>query len=107
MKEDVITERSAEPVVLINVFSVPKGQEEEFLQRWGKHAEALIHEPGFIRTKLHRSLDPEAQFNFINVAHWESVEAFRKAIGRPEYQQLGRLTQFGSTAGLYNVHIEY
>jgi heme-degrading monooxygenase HmoA len=52
------------PIVLINVFSVPQGQEEEFTKMWTEALEFIKHEPGFIDANLHRSLEPNARFHF-------------------------------------------
>ncbi|MEH2208573.1 MAG: antibiotic biosynthesis monooxygenase [Nostoc sp.] len=38
------------PVVLINVFSVLQGLEDEFLQKWNQTAQLMKNEPGFIDT---------------------------------------------------------
>lgn len=96
-----------EPIVLINVFSVPPEREGEFLERWDRHAQALIDQPGFVDTRLHRSLGPDAKFSFVNVARWQSAETFRRAIARPDFRTLGGLGDFGSTAALYGVCKEY
>ncbi len=60
------------PVVAINVYSVPTGKEEEFLMWWYEMKETLTGAPGFISGRLHRSLNAAARFNFINVVEWEN-----------------------------------
>lgn len=72
------------PVVLINSFSVPEGMEEQFLENWNKTAQQMKNQPGFIETKLHRSLDGKARFKFINVALWESPEAYQAGLSNVE-----------------------
>ena len=67
------------PVVLINVFEVPIGTEQAFVEWWEKSSEVLKKEPGFIDAHLHRSLKQDARFQFINVAHWETPEALNQA----------------------------
>jgi heme oxygenase (mycobilin-producing) len=63
-------------VTLINVFAVTQiGKEDESIQLWNETAHLMTKEQGFIDTKLHRSLDARARFQFINIAHWESQEA--------------------------------
>ena len=76
--------------VLINSFAVPKDREAEFLASWNETAAVMRQAPGFIDTTLHRSLDSEARFQFVNVAHWESPEAFYAAIAahEPKEKQL-------------------
>lgn len=70
------------PVVLINVFEVPVGTENEFVEWWKHCSEALKKEPGFIDARLHRNLKTEAHFQFINVAHWETAESLDIARSR-------------------------
>jgi len=60
------------PVVGINIYSVPKGKEEEFIRWWLDMRETLILGTGFVTGRLHRNLKADARFNFINVAEWEN-----------------------------------
>jgi heme-degrading monooxygenase HmoA len=60
------------PVVAINAYSVPKDKEEEFLSWWHEMKRTIIEVPGFISGRLHRSLEPDAEFNFVNVAEWQN-----------------------------------
>jgi heme oxygenase (mycobilin-producing) len=57
-------------VVLVNAFEVPDGQEERFLADWQHAADWMRQQPGFISSRLHQSLDPEAEFRYVNVAEW-------------------------------------
>jgi heme oxygenase (mycobilin-producing) len=75
-------------VVLINPFEVPASAGERFIAEWRKAADYMRRQPGFVRTRLHRALSPEARFGFINIAEWESPEAFRQAIGKPEFASM-------------------
>jgi heme-degrading monooxygenase HmoA len=67
------------PVKLINVFIVPKEQEEEFLTRWKETTRHFRSKnSGFIETNLHRNTGiGNPTFTFINVALWESAEAWK------------------------------
>ncbi|MGA8139793.1 MAG: antibiotic biosynthesis monooxygenase family protein [Desulfobaccales bacterium] len=69
-------------VVLINAFEIQKGREDECLKFWEKVAEFIKRQPGFISTKLHRTIIPGTRFPLINMAEWESVEHFEKAINQ-------------------------
>jgi heme oxygenase (mycobilin-producing) len=69
----------AEPVVLINAFEVPGDQAGQFIAAWGKTRDYLQSQPGYIDTALHQALSPEADFQFVNVARWETAEAFLAA----------------------------
>lgn len=62
------------PIVLINLFEVSAGREEEFIAWWKRCSDILQKEPGFVDAELHQNLTPGARFQFINIAHWESKE---------------------------------
>ena len=68
--------------VLINVFEIPPGQEKAVLDAWEKARSFLAKEPGYVSTELHQSLTPDARFQLINIAKWESPEAFKRATER-------------------------
>ncbi|MEZ9391464.1 antibiotic biosynthesis monooxygenase [Vibrio splendidus] len=71
---------SAQPVVLINTFSVEPTHEAATLTYWEDARDVLVKQPGYISTKLHRSLSSDATYRFINVAEWESKKHFHDAI---------------------------
>jgi heme-degrading monooxygenase HmoA len=90
-------------VTLINPFEVPVDKEDQFLDRWNTAADYLRQQEGFVSTRLHRSLNPEATFRFVNVALWESAEHFRQAMSTPEAQELTKDMPFSSYPALYQV----
>jgi heme oxygenase (mycobilin-producing) len=90
-----------EPVVLINAFEVPAGQDEAFLQAWERAREFLATQEGYVSTRLHRSLSPAADFRFVNVAVWQSPQAFQAAIAQPGFRNAP--VPFPSHASLYEV----
>jgi len=92
---------SPEPVVLINAFEVPGGEDEAFLQGWEHTREFLSTQEGYLSTRLHRSLSPEADFRFVNFALWESEQAFRDATSQPEFRNAP--VPFPFHASLYEV----
>jgi len=73
------TGTAAAEVVLINVFEVPEGRVDDAVAFWERARDYLAARPGYVSTALHRSLDPAARFALVNVAVWESAEAFRAA----------------------------
>lgn len=93
-------------VILINPFEVPAGEEEQFLKSWNEAADLLRHAPGFLSTRLHESLDPQAKFRFINVAQWESPQHFQAAIRSEAFQQIARKMPFAAYPALYRVIAE-
>jgi heme-degrading monooxygenase HmoA len=75
-------------VTLINVFEVPEGALEEAIEGWEAARDFLSAEPGYISTALHQSLTDEARFRLVNVAVWESAEAFAAASRRMADQEV-------------------
>ncbi len=92
--------------ILINPFEVPEGQEEEFLKHWQAAAAQMRGAAGFISTRLHQSLDPQAKFRFINVAEWESPQHFQAAIRAQAFQEIARKMPFAAYGALYQVIVE-
>ena len=68
------------PVTLINPFQVAAEHEAAFVESWKQTAAVFAAKPGYLDTKLHQSLDPKTRFRFINVAHWDSAEAWAEAM---------------------------
>ena len=90
-------------VILINPFDVPDGSDdEEFLQGWERAAQYMRQQRGFVSTRLHRALRPDARFRFINVAEWGSAEDFQAAVTTEEFRELAKGAGSGSPA-LYEV----
>lgn len=73
----------AEPVVLVNVFTLAPADEADFLAAWKDDAAFMKRQPGFISTQLHRALGDSP--TYLNYAIWESTEAFRAAFTHPEF----------------------
>ena len=92
-------------IVLINTFEVTAGGEQAFFAAWRRVSEVMEARPGFIHTRLHRAL---AGSRFINVAEWESQEAFAAALTSPEFREaVAPLRQLGQESpALYEVVYE-
>jgi heme-degrading monooxygenase HmoA len=66
-------------VVLVNCFEVPAGREDEFFALWQQVNAYMRKKKGYLEHKLHRSLDKNARYRFVNVARWASLEDFNAA----------------------------
>jgi heme-degrading monooxygenase HmoA len=77
----------AETVVLINAFEVPAAEAERFITAWEKARDYLQAQPGYIDTVLHQAAAPDAEFQFVNVAHWASAADFFAAISSPGFSE--------------------
>lgn len=58
--------------VLIDPFEVPPGEDDPFLAAWHEAREAVATERGFLGTRLYRSVEPDAEFRFVEIARWSS-----------------------------------
>jgi len=91
-------------VILINVFEVPQGRDREFLAGWERTAEFMRRQEGFRSTRLHGSLNGEAQFRYVNVAEWVSPAAFQQAVGQDAFRAAARDIAFAQAhPSLYRV----
>lgn len=84
----------ASPVVLINVFTLDKADEQTFLQAWQADADVMKRQPGFISTQLHRAIGESP--TYLNYAVWESTADFRAAFSHPEFR--AKLSAYPSSA---------
>lgn len=84
----------ASPVVLVNVFTLDKADEETFLKVWQDDAAFMKRQPGFISTQLHRAVGESP--TYLNYAVWESNAAFRAAFTHPEFR--AKLSAYPSSA---------
>jgi heme oxygenase (mycobilin-producing) len=103
---------SAQPFVFVNALEMPADQVDAFLAGWQDRADFMCHQAGFRGYRMLRALSPEGRFQLINIARWDSVEAFQRATAEPDFQkQLQALNDnpaFDVTAnpGLFRVALE-
>jgi heme-degrading monooxygenase HmoA len=74
----------AGPVVLVNVITLDKADEQTFLKTWQDDAAFMKRQLGFISTQLHRALGESP--TYFNYAVWESTAHYRAAFGNPEFR---------------------
>lgn len=74
----------ASSVVLVNVFTLDKADEQIFLQAWQDDAQFMKRQPGFISAQLHRAIGESP--TYFNYAVWESTADFRSAFMHPEFR---------------------
>jgi heme oxygenase (mycobilin-producing) len=101
------------PVTFINVFEVPVEQIDTFIAHWRELAKIMSTAPGFRGLRLHRALSPRTRFQIINVANWESPQAWEVATANPEFQDGLRAlaedteVQISANPALYEVVAAY
>jgi heme oxygenase (mycobilin-producing) len=89
--------------VLINPFEVSPQGDDAFLASWEATRVFLRAQPAYQATRLHRSLSPEVDFRFVNIGRYASPQAFRAAIGQPEFREAAAAIQHRAHPGLYEV----
>jgi heme-degrading monooxygenase HmoA len=82
------------PVVLMNVFTLERADEQTFLKAWQDDAAFMKRQPGFISTQLHRAIGESP--TYLNYAVWESTADFRVAFSHPEFR--AKLSTYPSSA---------
>ncbi|MBV9289494.1 MAG: antibiotic biosynthesis monooxygenase [Hyphomicrobiales bacterium] len=87
-------ELDASPVVLVNVFTLDKADEQAFLDAWRPDAGFMKRQPGFISTQLHRAIGESP--TYLNYAVWETTAHFRAAFTHPEF--VAKLSAYPSSA---------
>ena len=85
---------TADPVVLVNLFSVAEADIPSLMSAWEKDAHWMKQQPGFLSTQLHRAIG--GGHMFMNYAPWESVDHFRAAFTHPEF--MSALAAYPSSA---------
>jgi heme-degrading monooxygenase HmoA len=77
----------AEAVVLINAFEVPAADAGKFIAAWEKTRDYLRAQPGYVDTALHQAVTPDAEFQFVNIARWRTVDDFAAATQSPGFRE--------------------
>lgn len=85
---------TADPVVLVNLFTVAEADIGALVSAWEKDANWMKQQPGFLSTQLHRAIGGSPMF--MNYAVWESVDSFRAAFTHPDF--VGALAAYPSSA---------
>ena len=84
----------ASAVVLVNLFTLDKADEETFLKTWQDDAEFMKRQAGFISTQLHLAIGESP--TYLNYAVWESTAHFRAAFTHPDF--LAKLSAYPASA---------
>jgi heme-degrading monooxygenase HmoA len=84
----------AGPVVLVNLFTLDRADEETFLKVWQDDAGFMKRQPGFISTQLHRAIGESP--TYLNYAVWQTTADFRAAFSHPEFR--AKLSAYPSSA---------
>lgn len=75
-----------EPVTMVDVFEIPREDVEVFKAGWRERAALMSTRPGFRDARLLEAVSDGERFQLINVARWDSEEAWRAANGQADMQ---------------------
>lgn len=101
------------PVTFINIFEIAPEDVDAFAEKWEQRAAIMSEKPGFIDTRLHRAQSPDGRFQLVNVAHWESQEAWETAGADPAFANRANAardskeTPVTANPGLYDVVVTF
>jgi heme oxygenase (mycobilin-producing) len=96
-------------VTLINSFVVRPERDATFRALWQITSRYFIGQPGFVSLRLHRAVSADAPYRWVNVATWQSEDAYRAAHATEEFRRV--VTQpgweeFPSTPALFQLAAE-
>jgi heme-degrading monooxygenase HmoA len=93
---------------LINCFQVPADREPEFLKLWHEADALLRSRGGYLTTRLHKALQPDSRYQYINIAELDSLETWKTAITSPEFTAItAQMAEFRPAPGLYTVTVSH
>ncbi|MDT4920718.1 MAG: hypothetical protein QOI15_1620 [Pseudonocardiales bacterium] len=92
-------------VRFINLFTVPVGRDERFLELWKRVNVYMAAQPGYRNHRLHRALADDAAYRYVNYVEWESEAAwagahdagFRERVADPGW------AEFTTTPALFEI----
>jgi heme oxygenase (mycobilin-producing) len=68
-------------ITLVNLFNhVPEDKLDEFEARWEQVSKQMQVQPGFIAFHFYRAIRPNQEYQYVNVAQWESQEHLERAL---------------------------
>jgi len=77
---------------------------DKFLNAWRKANDYLSGQDGFLSTALHRAASAAPDFRFVNIAKWNSADAFRSATQGSGFREAaGLLEAYPIHAAVYDV----
>ncbi|MGW4246138.1 antibiotic biosynthesis monooxygenase family protein [Nocardia sp. NPDC004722] len=74
-------------ITFVNAFEIPADRIDDFVPNWLDRAQHMSNTPGFRTNRLHRALAPATHFQLINIAQWDSPEAWTTATNDSRFQQ--------------------
>jgi heme-degrading monooxygenase HmoA len=73
-------------VTFINVFEISADDIDGFMAEWKERAEFMRTQRGFRSFRLYRALSPDARYQLVNVAEWDTADDLRAATSDERFQ---------------------
>ncbi|MGP3976587.1 antibiotic biosynthesis monooxygenase family protein [Streptomyces sp. 8N114] len=100
-------------VTFINIFEVAAEDADAVAAKWRERAAVMSTKPGFLDSRLHKARSAQGRFQLVNVAHWESQEAWEAAstdmdfASRAQAAQQATDTPLRPNTGLYDIVAQF
>jgi heme oxygenase (mycobilin-producing) len=102
--DDKAVRAVAEPLVLINAFEVPAADAERFIAAWERTRDYLMSQAGYVDTALHQAVTPNADFQFVNMGRWQTMDDFLSATQSSGFREAAAdLAGYRTHPGLYRI----
>ncbi|MGI5995471.1 MAG: antibiotic biosynthesis monooxygenase family protein [Saccharomonospora viridis] len=85
-------------ITVIEAVQLPAERVDEAVSRWLGRAESMSDLPGHQDNRLHRAVDADTRFQLVDIARWDSLEAWGAANDDPRLRQ--RLPDFPDFAAV-------
>lgn len=92
--------------VLISLFEVPKGRDDEFVALWHRGAAHTRAADGFVWTKLCRDAEGATAYRYVSVTLWQSVAQYKAAFSDPRLEAFKQEFPFTMHPNIYEVVAE-
>lgn len=90
------------PCTAIVAYEVDAADSDLFLEAWRRANAHLGGQPGLVSSTLHQAASAAPRFRFVNVADWETGDAFRAATQSQGFQVAsGDLAAYSVSAAVY------
>jgi heme-degrading monooxygenase HmoA len=96
-------------VTFVNTFTVTSGDPRDFERVFADISEFMAAQPGFIQFTLSKHVDPARANEYVNIALWTDVQAWKDAIAAPGFADHAKEIRARAinVANLYEPRLEF
>ena len=77
-------------ITVINSIEVPQGKEQEILDKLKLFSDYFSQQKGYIKSELHKAIDPNSTYPLVNISIWQSSEDFETALNQESFKQVAK-----------------